>query len=87
MPLVGSLNELATHAQMRVGPLISQQHGHDDGESMVEAVLAPKLMNWEWLTLVVVVALAGILLVRCFSTECRTHGNLKDLRLFLEFAL
>jgi hypothetical protein len=73
--MVGSLNELSTHAQIRVRPRILQQHGDDDGESLVEASQAPKPMTREWRSLMAVLALAGILLVRCFSIECRAHGN------------
>jgi len=73
VPLVGSLNELSTHAQIRVRPRIFQQHGDDDGESLVEAAQAP--MTREWRSLMAVLALAVILLVRFFSTECCAHGN------------
>ena len=73
--MVGSLNELSTHAQIRVRPRIFQQHGDDDGESLVEAAQAPEPVTWDWRSLMAVLALAGILLVRFFSTECCAHGN------------
>ena len=73
MPLVGGLNGLSTHAQIRVRPRIFQHHGDDDGESLVEAAQAP--MTREWRSLMAVLALAGILLVLFFSTECCAHGN------------
>jgi len=74
MPLVGSLNKLATHAQMRVRARNFQQHGDDDdGESIVEAAQAPTPKTWEWRSLMAVLALAGILRVRCFGIECHVH--------------
>ena len=69
MPLIGSLNELATHAQIRVGSRISQQHGDVDGESEIEAAQAPEPVTWEWRSLMAVLALAGVLLVRFYSIK------------------
>ena len=68
--MVGSLNELSTHAQIRVRPRIFQQHGDDDGESLVEAAQAP--MTREWRSLMTVLALVGILLVRSAPSAART---------------
>ena len=69
MPLIGSLNELATHAKIRVGSRISQQHGDVDGESEIEAAQAPEPVTWEWRSLMAVLALAGVLLVRFYSIK------------------